>query len=151
MFIGNSKASEFVRLMEQLLDIEEQEYTINMGPQHPSTHGVLRLVLTIARDQTARLWDALSGQPVTPPWRHDGAITQATFSRNSRRVLTASLDGHARLWDLTLENRSLADLTLLTQVMHGRKLDPSGGFVPMEPEELQKALDELRTRPTAQP
>lgn len=25
----------------------EQEYTINMGPQHPSTHGVLRLVLSL--------------------------------------------------------------------------------------------------------
>ena len=27
--------------------ISTQEYFINMGPQHPSTHGVLRLVLTI--------------------------------------------------------------------------------------------------------
>jgi NADH-quinone oxidoreductase subunit D len=24
-----------------------EEYMINMGPQHPATHGVLRLVLTI--------------------------------------------------------------------------------------------------------
>lgn len=28
-------------------ELETQEYFINMGPQHPSTHGVLRLVLTI--------------------------------------------------------------------------------------------------------
>ena len=26
---------------------ETQEYFINMGPQHPSTHGVLRLLLTL--------------------------------------------------------------------------------------------------------
>src|SRR5512137_1580665 len=26
---------------------EEEEYVINMGPQHPSTHGVLRLVLSL--------------------------------------------------------------------------------------------------------
>lgn len=26
---------------------EQQEYTINMGPQHPSTHGVLRLVVSL--------------------------------------------------------------------------------------------------------
>ena len=32
-------------LIEQPL--EEQEYFINMGPQHPSTHGVLRLVLKL--------------------------------------------------------------------------------------------------------
>jgi NADH-quinone oxidoreductase subunit D/NADH-quinone oxidoreductase subunit C/D len=28
-------------------DLESQEYFINMGPQHPSTHGVLRLVLSL--------------------------------------------------------------------------------------------------------
>jgi NADH:ubiquinone oxidoreductase subunit D len=26
---------------------EEEEYIINMGPQHPSTHGVLRLVVSL--------------------------------------------------------------------------------------------------------
>ena len=26
---------------------ETQEYFINMGPQHPSTHGVLRLILSL--------------------------------------------------------------------------------------------------------
>jgi len=34
-------------LEEQIKNIETQEYFINMGPQHPSTHGVLRLVLSI--------------------------------------------------------------------------------------------------------
>lgn len=35
--------------MEKLVTAqpETQEYFINMGPQHPSTHGVLRLVLTL--------------------------------------------------------------------------------------------------------
>jgi len=28
-------------------NIEEEEYFINMGPQHPSTHGVLRLVISL--------------------------------------------------------------------------------------------------------
>lgn len=32
---------------EVLKDLEQEEYTINMGPQHPSTHGVLRLVLSL--------------------------------------------------------------------------------------------------------
>ncbi len=30
-----------------LPELESQEYFINMGPQHPSTHGVLRLVLSL--------------------------------------------------------------------------------------------------------
>ena len=34
--------------MEEVLpELESQEYFINMGPQHPSTHGVLRLVLSL--------------------------------------------------------------------------------------------------------
>ena len=28
-------------------DIRTEEMTINMGPQHPSTHGVLRLEITL--------------------------------------------------------------------------------------------------------
>lgn len=32
--------------METLVD-DQKEYVINMGPQHPSTHGVLRLVVTL--------------------------------------------------------------------------------------------------------
>jgi NADH-quinone oxidoreductase subunit D len=35
---------------EKVKDIttgEQQEYTINMGPQHPSTHGVMRLVISL--------------------------------------------------------------------------------------------------------
>jgi len=35
--------------MEQIVNdsFETQEYFINMGPQHPATHGVMRLILTI--------------------------------------------------------------------------------------------------------
>jgi NADH-quinone oxidoreductase subunit D/NADH-quinone oxidoreductase subunit C/D len=31
----------------QTLDLKSQEYFINMGPQHPAAHGVLRLILTM--------------------------------------------------------------------------------------------------------
>ena len=33
--------------MEDFDKIKTQEYLVNMGPQHPSTHGVLRLLLTL--------------------------------------------------------------------------------------------------------
>ncbi|MEI6766586.1 MAG: NADH-quinone oxidoreductase subunit D [Bacteroidota bacterium] len=35
--------------------LEEQEYTINMGPQHPSTHGVLRLVVALKGEMVKRV------------------------------------------------------------------------------------------------
>jgi NADH:ubiquinone oxidoreductase subunit D len=34
-------------IISPVVDIEQQEYIINMGPQHPSTHGVLRLVVSL--------------------------------------------------------------------------------------------------------
>ncbi len=35
--------------------LETQEYFINMGPQHPSTHGVLRLVLTLDGEEIKKV------------------------------------------------------------------------------------------------
>jgi len=32
---------------QETVEIENQEYVINMGPQHPSTHGVLRFLLSL--------------------------------------------------------------------------------------------------------
>jgi NADH-quinone oxidoreductase subunit D len=32
-------------LMDEQIDVESEEMLVNMGPQHPSTHGVLRVVL----------------------------------------------------------------------------------------------------------
>lgn len=34
-------------MQDTIMKAETQEYFINMGPQHPSTHGVLRLLLTL--------------------------------------------------------------------------------------------------------
>src|SRR5213078_301413 len=47
----------------------------------------------------ARVWDAVTGAPVTPFLRHRQGISEAHFSPDGRRVLTASADGTAQLWD----------------------------------------------------
>jgi hypothetical protein len=58
-------------------------------------------IVTGSRDQTARVWDATTWQPLTPPFPHNGAVTIAVFSPEGRRVLTASDDNTARVWDAT--------------------------------------------------
>ena len=53
--IGSSLAAPLVPLAQGSGDVREktaqgrhtQEMLLNLGPQHPSTHGVLRLVLTL--------------------------------------------------------------------------------------------------------
>jgi WD40 repeat protein len=61
-----------------------------------------------SRDQTrvvttsssfARVWDARTGDPVTPPMAHDDAVRTAFFSADDRYVFTDSADGTVRVWD----------------------------------------------------
>ena len=59
-----------------------------------------RTAVTASPDGTARLWDALTGEPRGAPLRHEGSVLQAAFSPDSRLVITASLDRTARLWEV---------------------------------------------------
>ena len=59
-------------------------------------------VLTGSEDGTARLWDASTGQPIGPPFRHGGPLRlgSVAFSPDGRTALTGSLDQTARFWPL---------------------------------------------------
>ncbi len=58
-----------------------------------------RTVATASRDGTARLWDAVTGDPRGPPLRHAAEVVAVAFSPNGETVMTGSRDGTARLWD----------------------------------------------------
>jgi WD40 repeat protein len=56
-------------------------------------------IATFCYDNSARVWDANTGKPVSPPLLHEDRVNQASFSRDNTRLLTASQDGTARVWD----------------------------------------------------
>jgi hypothetical protein len=60
---------------------------------------VNRLVLTGSADNTARLWDAATGEAVATLTGHTAAVRAVAFSTDGKRVLTGSDDNTARLWD----------------------------------------------------
>src|SRR5262245_50830046 len=46
--------AEAAVISEQPADADEQTMLLNMGPQHPSTHGVLRLMLELQGEEVLR-------------------------------------------------------------------------------------------------
>lgn len=56
-------------------------------------------VLTGSRDQTARLWNARTGEQLLVLAGHTGMITSVSFSPDGGLALTTSNDGTARIWD----------------------------------------------------
>jgi WD40 repeat protein/tRNA A-37 threonylcarbamoyl transferase component Bud32 len=62
-------------------------------------------VATGGLNKVARVWDAETGQPLTPPLRHLGPVWDVAFSTDGRLLLTASGDKTARLWDVATGKR----------------------------------------------
>ena len=58
-----------------------------------------RRVVTCSLDLTARVWDAMTGQALTEPLKHEGQVIRVSFSPDGRRILTGGIGGQIRLWD----------------------------------------------------
>jgi WD40 repeat protein/serine/threonine protein kinase len=86
----------------------------------PDSNGVM----TTSSDNTARVWDARTGQPVTEPLRHEGDVSSAEFSPDGLRIVTASSDKTARVWDAR-SGRPLTQLRHDSQVRSAR-FSPDG-------------------------
>ncbi len=75
-------------------------------------------VVTASEDKTARVWDAVTGEPIGEPMKHDGAVYSASFSPDGQRVVTASDDNTARLWDVVsaTDKDTREDVLLLAEL-----------------------------------
>lgn len=85
-------------------------------------------VVTASWDNTARVWDTSTGNPITPPLEHSDRVVLASFSPDATKVITSSWDNTARIWDastgkpLSPPLEHTAELTLAS-------FSPDGRFV----------------------
>ena len=56
-------------------------------------------IVTASADQTARIWDAATGQEVRTLSGHTGSVNSAAYSPDGTQIVTASDDQTARIWD----------------------------------------------------
>ena len=64
-----------------------------------------RKIVTAALDLGARIWDARTGEPLTPPMTHLNAVRFAHFSPDGQRIVTIGDDSEAVLWNAATGRR----------------------------------------------
>jgi hypothetical protein len=57
-----------------------------------------RVATADTKSNTARIWDAQTGEPIGKPLQHEGIVGTAAFDPKGERVVTASADNTARIW-----------------------------------------------------
>ena len=55
--------------------------------------------LAVASFQSGRIWDALTGKPLTLPFKHGGRLLSVAWSPNGQQVVTAGLSDLGKIWD----------------------------------------------------
>jgi WD40 repeat protein len=56
-------------------------------------------ILTVATDETARVWDSRTGAQLTPTLYHDDAVVSGAFSHDAARIVTGTESGKIAIWD----------------------------------------------------
>jgi len=82
-------------------------------------------VLTGSKDNTARLWDVVSGTKIRTFSGHGGDVMSVAYSPDGTKVLTGSQDYTARLWDATTGTH-IATFTGHSGVVHSVAFSPDG-------------------------
>jgi WD40 repeat protein len=94
-----------------------------------------RMVLTW-EDAAARIWDAESGEPLTPPLRSSGTVTWADWRSDGREIVTSSYDGSVQVWDVSPVTSPVDDLERQAELLAAHRLDPQIGPVPLTPSQM---------------
>jgi tetratricopeptide (TPR) repeat protein len=115
-----------------------------VGPVAFSPDG--RLLVSCGYDDVAMVWDAHTGEQVTPPLAHADDVLCAAFSPDGTRLATGGVDSVVRIWRLSTTDISLDDQLLLSRALSGRQVDETGGFRRLRPDELKEVWSRLRAR-----
>jgi WD40 repeat protein len=87
-----------------------------------------RRIVTGSRDQTAKVWDAVSGKELLTLKEGLQIVLAVAFCPDSRRIATGGLDAMAKVWDAT-SGRRLLTLRGHRKAVYGVAFSPDGRFI----------------------
>ena len=85
-------------------------------------------IVTASSDETARVWDARTGETILELRGHAGELSCASFSPDGSRIVTGSADGTARVWDART-GATLLELKGHASGVRGVSFSPDGSRV----------------------
>jgi WD40 repeat protein len=100
-------------------------------------------VVTASQDKTARVWDAQTSEPLTPPLAHAKGLFQARFLPDGLHLVTSDTIS-SWVWDLTIEQRPAEDLVLLGTLFSGA--DPGAEKADAGAQSLKNIWTDLRKK-----
>jgi WD40 repeat protein len=93
--------------------------------------------------------DAATGQPITRPLAHQGWVVSAAFSPDGTRVVTASVDKTARVWDVRSDTGTLEQWS---KIAERSPFVVSGiGLMPQPPPSYLTSADTSATKEVLHP
>jgi WD40 repeat protein/tetratricopeptide (TPR) repeat protein len=127
-----------------------------------------RQVATGCRDRSVQVWDAATGEALSPilrrkeqrpghsihlvdarqeDWPDDKTGREVAFSPDGRHLLTSQSGFREEIgiWDLLPDERPVADLQLLSQLLAGHRIDTASGSVPLDGETFRSGWETLRS------
>lgn len=102
--------------------------------------------VTASADKTARVWNAETGDPLTPLLRHLTELTNAAFLADGRRIVTHDGKEECRIWQLTVDDRVIDDLVLLSRLLSGHTDTRFGQLTSQRSESLEDIWKRLRIK-----
>ena len=109
-------------------------------------------VITASTDGSARVWDAGSGEPVTPALRFSGTPSGVTFPTEEQvRVRSKSGDEEwTTIWPLVSNASPALFLLSEAEILSHSRIDPDRGLMPLDTKTLRTAWSQAgRTRAPA--
>jgi WD40 repeat protein len=103
------------------------------------------LVTASPSERVLRVWDTVTGEPITPPLRQTNGVDRVRFIARGQAILAENARGEGCVWDLRRESRPVEDLVLIAQLLASRETAPNGAAFPVKPDRLRPAWERLRS------